>query len=139
MAKTKAKKRVIAKKSPATRGPGKPKRVFTDAQLEEMAGYALAGCQTKTIANLMGIPRETIDQRRDIQQLLTKKRSQRKLKLLRQQNKSAEKGTPVMLIWLGKNVLDQKDHVEKTVGVTDALADLMKDIGNNGKGLPIQT
>ncbi len=126
----------VAKKKKAV---GKPRRKFTNDQIYQMGQYALAGCKTNTIASLMGIPRETIDSRPDIQQLLTKKRAERKLRLLKQQNTAAQKGNPAILIWLGKNVLDQKDRTDTIIGITDDLSELMKDIGSNGDGLPIKT
>lgn len=103
-------------KDKAVKTVGKPKRVFTDEQIGEMGDLALAGCQTKTIASLMDIPRETIDSRPDIQQLLSKKRAERKLTLREQQNDSSKKGNVTMQIWLGKQVLDQKDKQDITSG-----------------------
>ena len=109
MAKATAKRKSRA--VPGGPGPGKPKRVFTPEQIVQMEDYAYQGCMTETIANLMDIPRETIDTRPDIQRILTKKRCERKLNLRRIQNKTA-KTVPVMQIWLGKNVLGQTDKNE---------------------------
>ena len=82
---------------------GRPKRVFTPEQIAKMEEYAYDGCQTKTIAVLLDIPRETIDQRKDIQQILTKKRCERKLWLRKEQLKHVTKdNSPVMGIFLGK-------------------------------------
>ena len=110
----------------AKRTVGKPKREFSDAQLREMEELAFAGCKTKTIATIMGIPRETIDSRPDIQQLLSKKRADRKFTLRRQQNKTSKDGNVTMQIWLGKQVLDQADKHEQVIDVKGTLADFLK-------------
>lgn len=106
----------MAKAKTKRKGPGKPKRVFSAAQMKEMGELALEGCKTETIANLMDMPRETIDTRPDIQRFLTKKRCERKLKLLKEQNAATGKGVPSMLIWMGKQVLEQKDKHEHQIG-----------------------
>ncbi len=106
------------RKSRATvpgRGRGKPKRVFTDIQMKKMGELALAGAQTETIATLMGVPRETIDSRPDIQTFLTKKRAARKMKLRGQQDKATKEGVPSLLIWMGKQTLGQVDKREVDV------------------------
>lgn len=78
-----------------------------DIDEKEVAQYALAGCYTKTIARLMKVPETTI--RRRFKGLISEKRAERKYNLLVAQNKAVEKGNPALLIFLGKNILDQKD------------------------------
>jgi len=90
---------------------GKPKRLFTPEEIEEMELMAFAGCQTGTIASNMGIPRPTLESRKDIQLILTKKRAERKLWLRQAQNKQCLTN-PAMAIFLGKNELSQSDRKE---------------------------
>jgi hypothetical protein len=116
------------------RGPGKPKRVFTAAQMKYMGDLALAGCQTLTIATLMEIPRETIDQRNDIQQFLTKKRCERKLRLRKQQEKATKSGVPSMLIWMGKQTLGQVDKQETQHTLSKETITLLGMIDGGDKG-----
>ena len=129
-------KKKTAKKKTAKRPVGKPKRIFTDAQKRKMNQLALNGCQNCTIASIMGIPLQTLVD--NFRGTLTKKRAEKKNNLRKQQNAAAKKGNPALLIFLGKNELDQKDKREEVIGVTDDLADLMKEIGGNGAGLPIK-
>ncbi len=89
---------------------GRPERKFTKEQIAEMEKYALAGCQNTTIANLMDIPKETLSRR--FGTLLTKRRCERKYILRVAQNKLAGDGNPAMLIFLGKNELEQADKQE---------------------------
>jgi len=95
------------------RGPGKPKRVFTPAQIKQMEEYAFDGCLNATIATLMDIPATTLDARPDIRKKLTKKRAERKSWLRKCQNDRVENdSSPVMAIFLGKNELGQSDKQE---------------------------
>ena len=123
------------KKTKAKRKVGRPKRVFTPEQIEQMENYALAGCQNNTIATLMDIPIVTRED--NFRKLLTKKRCERKLTLRSQQNKAAAKGNPALLIFLGKNYLDQADKVEEKLHVT-GMAELYKDICGDGTGITIK-
>lgn len=77
-----------------------------------MGELAFAGCQNNTIATIMDIPIHTLT--RHFGKLLSKKRCERKFNLRKQQNKAAEAGVPAMLIFLGKNVLGQKDKQDIT-------------------------
>ncbi len=77
---------------------------------KEVIKYALAGCYTKTISRLTGIPEETL--RRRCGDLISKKRAERKYNLRVQQNDAAKKGNPALLIFLGKNELNQADKQE---------------------------
>lgn len=124
----------MTKNKTAKKKVGRKPKVFTPAQWEQMGSYALAGCQNGTIAALMDIPKNTlIDHCRTF---LHKKRCQRKLILRKAQNKHLEKN-PIMCIFLGKNELGQSDKQETVHGISDDLADLMKEISGENKGLPI--
>ena len=114
----------------AKRTVGKPKREFSDAQLREMKELAFAGCQTGTIASIMDISEDTLHSRKDIQGFLTKARAERKFNLLQHQNKAAGKGNPALLIFLGKNILDQTDKHEQILDVKGTLADFLKGMTN---------
>jgi hypothetical protein len=136
MAKKTAKKKTAKKNKPEGK-VGKPKRVFTPAQIKKMNTLALNGCQNNTIASIMDIPLQTlVDNFRGV---LTKKRAERKNTLRKHQMKAAKNGNPALLIFLGKNELGQKDKREDTIGITDDLATLMKEIGGVGACLPIKT
>ena len=84
-----------------------PKRKIDE---QEVIKYALAGCYTKTISRLTGIPEETL--RRRCGDLISEKRAERKYILRVQQNAAAKKGNPALLIFLGKNELNQADKQE---------------------------
>lgn len=90
---------------------GKPKRVFTEAEISTMEDLAFTGCQNGTIANYMDIPATTINDRPDIRKKLTKKRAERKYSLRgAQTTKATIAKDTAMLIFLGKNELGQADR-----------------------------
>lgn len=115
------------------RGKGRPKRVFTAAQLKKIDEYALEGCHVNTIAVLLGIPSQTMMDR--MGDRIKIQHCKRKLKLREQQNKTAADGNPALLIFLGKNYLDQADKIEEKIQVT-GMDQLLTDLDGNSKGLP---
>jgi len=84
----------------------RPKRVFTDEEVQQMEEYALDGCQNNTIATIMDIANSTLIRR--FGKLLTKKRCERKQRLRLIQTNLAL-SNPAMAIFLGKNELGQVD------------------------------
>ena len=83
--------------------------------MRKAENYALQGCKNNTICQLMNWHENFINEHRDILKKLTKKRAERKFKLLKQQNRTAagdSKASATMQIWLGKNELDQADRIE---------------------------
>lgn len=95
---------------------GRRKIEFTSKMIKKMEELALAGCQNNTIASIMEFDKCLIDQRKDIKKLLTKKRAERKYNLRIDQNKAASSGNPALLIFLGKNELDQRDTKDINLG-----------------------
>jgi len=110
---------------------GRHKKEITPAQWKKAGQYALDGCQNNTICGLMDWDDNFIDQREDLRKFLTKKRQERKLKILRGQNKRSLEGSDTMLIWQGKNVLDQTDKQE-----LDHRGQITVNIVNFGDGVP---
>lgn len=87
----------------------------------------LIGCTNDEIATLLGISRTTFYEHmsRDpkIGEAIDAGRNQGKATLRRLQWAAAQKGNTTMLIWLGKQMLGQKDKVEH--GVDETLEDLL--------------
>ena len=112
MVKKKSKK---AKKK-AKKKVGRPPNKYTKEQVAKIEECAFHGCQTGTIATLTGIPDESL--RRNFGELLAKKRAERKLYLRKSQDKEVDKGNSAILIFLGKNELDQSDTKEQNINAT---------------------
>ena len=77
-------------------------------EIEKLASY---GCSNTEIAEFYGCDESLI--RKSFSEYLTKGRSKGKIRLRQLQWKSAEKGNVSMQIFLGKNILGQKDKLEE--------------------------
>lgn len=112
-------------------GPGRPEKIIDYAVIERAAGI---GCTKDEIAALLGIARSTLyehmEKDPEIQAAIERGADRGKVKLRRFQWKGAEAGNPTMLIWLGKQLLGQRD--------TQSLQNLGKD-GNPADPSPTHT
>lgn len=97
------------KKRPVPR-PGR--RVKIDLKVVE--GMASIGATNCEIADFLGVAESSI--RKHCDALLIRSRSGLKTRLRQAQLKAAIGGNPAMLIWLGKQMLDQKDKSDVTSG-----------------------
>ena len=87
----------------------RPKKYKIDHQeVEKLASY---GCSNTEIAEFYGCDESLI--RKSFSEYLTKGRAKGKIRLRQLQWKSAEKGNVTMQIFLGKNILGQKDKLEE--------------------------
>jgi len=77
---------------------------------DAIAQMALDGAKNTDIADRLGVDEGTI--RKGYSEILRKKRAERRMNLRRKQYEKAIRGDTVMLIWLGKNELDQSDKQE---------------------------
>ena len=82
----------------------RPKIKIDPIEVEKLAAM---WCTTKEIASFFDCSVDTIDRR--FAENLAKGRDKGKIKLRRLQWQAAEKGNVVMLIFLGKQILDQRD------------------------------
>ena len=94
---------------------GRPRNQYTKAQIEEISECAFMGCQTATIARIVGIEESQI--REHFTDLLEQKRAERK-RFLRTQQTNQTTNNPVMAIFLGKNELGQADKQEIDVNAS---------------------
>ena len=83
-----------------------------DIPSEEVLALAKMGATNVEIAHFFSCDEGTILKR--FSENLAKGRSERKIKLRQLQWRAAEKGSVGMLIWLGKQILGQKDVQEIT-------------------------
>lgn len=83
-------------------------RAGTVVPPEEVRKLAELGCKNKEICDWFGIDEMTLEY--NFTPELTMGRARLKQSLRRAQLELALKGNPVMLIWLGKNILGQADE-----------------------------
>lgn len=88
----------------------RPKKQIDPIEVEKLAAM---GCANTEIAAFFDCSADTIERR--FAGVLRKGREKGKTKLRRLQWQAAEKGNVVMLIWLGKQYLGQKEHIDQTI------------------------
>ena len=85
-------------------GAGRPHIVLDK---EKVGGLAFDGCKNSEIAFILGCDDQTLTN--NYSRILNKKRAERKAALRKKQTTQALHGDTTMLIWLGKNELEQMD------------------------------
>ena len=142
----KVQKKVVKAKGKAKHPGGAPRTVtpktYTKTQLQKINEMALDQCQNTTIAVALGINVDTF--RRQFESKTEQKRAEGKAELLHAQRERAiTDKSDTMLIWKGKQHLDQKDKQEVDHGVTDAMGELMRELDgtayNPGNSQPSET
>jgi hypothetical protein len=117
------------------KGAGRPCKTYTPAQLKEIDRLAKEGHKTGTIAVALGIDHETLEA--NFSQRMAQKRVEGKIKLKRAQiQKAIGQKDSTMLVWLGKNELDQTDKTKQTVNLADEFKDFIRELDGTSKGLP---
>ena len=96
-------------------------------------------CTGEEIASVLGISYDTLERackrekEKGCAEYIAEKKQGGKASLRRRQWQAAQDGNPTMLIWLGKQYLDQSDRPE---GVADVDGDLAKAIKTLAEKLP---
>ncbi len=85
-------------------GAGRPHRSLDEERIGQMA---FDGCKNSEIAHVLGCDDATL--KKNYSRILNKKRAERKAALRNVQTISALAGDIPMMIWLGKNELEQTD------------------------------
>ena len=103
------------------RGVGRPKAVI---DLGAVEGAASIGCTTDEIAAVLGVSHSTFCARKAaepaIAEAVERGQSKGRATLRRLQWQGAQGGNATMLIWLGKQMLGQKDRIEQDLNVDGA-------------------
>ncbi|MBU98079.1 MAG: hypothetical protein CL429_03195 [Acidimicrobiaceae bacterium] len=99
-----AKKRTLTK---VPKKPGQTGRKLLDIDEDEVYRYAMVGMPTTEIALMLGCNEATI--RKRFSETLTKAKARINSKLRAKQIQLALQGDKTMLVWLGKNMLNQSD------------------------------
>jgi AraC-like DNA-binding protein len=91
---------------PAKKTKGRPPIKIDPIEVRKLASY---GCNLNEIADFFGVSTDTI--RRRFREDVSKGKVDVKIRLRKAQLKAAiEDRNPTMLVWLGKNMLNQSDH-----------------------------
>lgn len=115
----------MAARKPATErkktGPKGPMKPMTDKEFEQLVNMIRIQCTRDEICGILGMSETTLNRRikeqgiegvDNFEALYKKHQDEGKASLRRSQWKAAQDGNPTMLVWLGKQVLGQKDKQE---------------------------
>lgn len=118
----KKKKKVVKKRAPKVLKEGsvdgRPKIEFTKSQWEQIDRCLEIHCTGEEIAGILNVSYDTLERNvKDTHgvtfpEYFAKKSAGGKMSLRRTQYTQAQNGNVPMLIWLGKNWLNQKDKTE---------------------------
>lgn len=87
----------------------RPKKVIDYSLVEKLAHIQ---CTQAEIAEVVDVSVKTLQRDREFRRIYEKGMHSGKMSLRRQQWKAAERGNTTMLIWLGKQYLNQKDDAD---------------------------
>lgn len=105
----------------AKRGPKGPSKPMTDKEFEQLVNMIRIQCTAQEICEVLGMSEDTLGRRiaerqiegvKNFADLYKKHQGEGKASLRRAQWKAAQDGNPTMLVWLGKQVLGQKDKMD---------------------------
>ena len=93
----------------------RPKGTEKPIDLDELEKLFALGCTLPEIAGWFGVSLSTLEKRmgrRSYHEAQERGQSRMKISLRRRQIQVAESGNPTMLIWLGKQHLNQRDSLD---------------------------
>lgn len=85
----------------------KPEKPVDENLLKKLASIM---CTYKEMSDILGVSVDTLERR--FADLIKEAQSTGKMSLRRWQFQAAEKGNPSMLIWLGKQILNQHEKIQ---------------------------
>ena len=110
---------------------GRPPIVWDESQWRQVDGMCAIQCTAEEICGVMGVSQDTLERLVKDEYGVTfaefyqKHSSKGKMSLRRLQWKSAEAGNVTMQIWLGKQMLDQKEKAEtESIGRIEVVGDV---------------
>ena len=102
---------------------GRPKKEFDFEALRKLAALQ---CTDEELADFFDVSTKTIERRRKHDEefclVLRKGKSQGRISLRRAQMRTAEKGNATMQIWLGKQILGQRDKHEVKAEIVEGVS-----------------
>lgn len=113
-----ARKPAAERKKTGPKGPTKP---MTDKEFEQLVNMIRIQCTRDEICDILNMSETTLNRRikeqgiegvDNFEALYKKHQGEGKASLRRSQWKAAQDGNPTMLVWLGKQMLGQKDKQE---------------------------
>ena len=109
---------------------GRPKKKIDYELAEKLASIM---CTQEEIATMFDCDVRTLQRDEEFCRVFKKGKDKGKISLRRMQFKKAEKGSDSMLIWLGKQVLNQRDVIETNNESLEKVNQLLEKIEKEAK------
>lgn len=93
---------------------GRPKGSVKQIDLKQVEHLASIGCTQDEIAVVMEVSSRTLSRRSDIREAIERGQHRLRASVRRWQYEKARDGNVAMLIWLGKQLLGQKERIDET-------------------------
>jgi hypothetical protein len=93
----------------------RPKGSVKPIDLKQVEALASIGCTQDEIGVIMGVVSRTLRRRKDVRQAIENGHSKMRSSLRRWQYEKAKDGNVAMLIWLGKQILGQRDKLDQEI------------------------
>ena len=111
----------MTKAKPKKTGPKGPSKPMSEKEFKQLIELIKIQCTRDEVCEVLGMSDTTLTRRiaerkiegvTNFEALYKKHQGEGKASLRREQWKAAQSGNPTMLVWLGKQVLGQKDRQE---------------------------
>lgn len=123
----------MTEQKPKKKGAGgRPKKEIDYALVEKLAHIH---CTQEEIAEVLSVSVKTLQRNKEFCRIYKKGISSGKMSLRRQQWEAVERGNTTMLIWLGKQYLEQRDDADMNALKKEELALKKKELEKEKTGL----
>lgn len=93
---------------------GRPKGSVKAIDIDQVENLASIGCTQEEIAVVLKVSSRTLQRRKDAHEAIERGMHRLRTSLRRWQYEKAKDGNVAMLIWLGKQLLGQRDRIDET-------------------------
>lgn len=93
---------------------GRPKGSVKKVDIDQVENLAAIGCTQDEIAVVLKVSSRTLQRRKDVHEAIDRGMHRLRTSLRRWQYEKAKDGNVAMLIWLGKQLLGQRERIDET-------------------------
>lgn len=118
----------MSNNSPAKKSIGRPRKQIDYVIVERLAAIM---CTESEIAAVLGTCVRTLQRDKEFCRIYKKGMDTGRASIRRSQFEMMKAGNATMAVWLGKQYLDQKDHIKSDVDVTQPIKLVVDDVDIN--------
>lgn len=110
---------------------GRPKGSTKPVDIEAVENLAAIGCTQDEIAVVMKVSTKTLHRRKDVHDAIERGGARLRSSLRRWQYNKAKDGNVAMLIWLGKQLLGQRERIDQEIREETVIIEPIPKSGTN--------